>query len=127
MRPMKWRRGPGRGQIEDRRGQSGFGGFGTRSGGGFPLPLPRGGAGMGLGGLLCVGVIVLVLSLTGACSGGGFDIPGQALPAMPAGQGLTGTGQDAELADFVAFVVDDVQTPARGDSTAPGGAPATTA
>jgi predicted metalloprotease len=105
---MKWKRGPGRGQIEDRRGQSGFGGFGT-GGGGFPLPIPRGGAGLGLGGVVLVGVILLVLFLTGAFSGGGFDIPGQNLPAMPEGQGLTGAGQDAELADFVAFVVDDVQ------------------
>jgi predicted metalloprotease len=106
---VKWRRGPGRGQIEDRRGQSGLGGFGT-GGGGFPLPIPRGGAGLGLGGIVVIGVILLVLFLTGAFSGGGgFDIPGQNLPAMPEGQGLTGTGPDAELADFVAFVVDDVQ------------------
>src|SRR5439155_21877367 len=59
--------------------------------------------------LLIVGVIFLVLFLTGTFSGGGFDIPGQNLPAMPEGQGLSGTGPDAELADFVAFVVDDVQ------------------
>ena len=72
---------------------------------------------MGLGGLLLVGVIVLLLFLSGAFTGGsGFDIPGQNLPAMPGGgQGLTGTGQDAELADFVAFVVDDVQNAWRAD------------
>ena len=107
---MKWKRGPGRNEVEDRLGQSGFGGLGGgRAGGGFPIPIPRGGAGVGLGGLVLVGILVLVLFLSGSFSGGGFDIPGQNLPAMPEGQGLSGTGPDAELADFVAFVVDDVQ------------------
>ena len=109
---MKWKRGRGRSQIENRRGQGGagaFGGFGG-GGGGFPLPIPRG-AGLGLGGVVVIGILLLVLFLSGGLGGGGgFDIPGTNLPAMPEGPGLTGTGPDAELADFVAFVVDDVQT-----------------
>ena len=98
---MRWRRGQGRDQIEDRRGQggSGFGGLGT---GGFPLP--RVGAGAG-GGLLLV-ILVVVLFATGVLGGGGDNGPGSG----------GGTGQlsgapdpDASLVDFLGFVVDDVQ------------------
>ncbi|MBA3728255.1 MAG: zinc metallopeptidase [Actinobacteria bacterium] len=104
---MKWKRGSGRTQIEDRRGQAGgFGGFGSLggSGGGGGFPLPRGGAGMGLGGLVLLGVILFALFSTGALGGGGSSEspPGSALSGAPDAQ--------SELADFVAFVVNDIQT-----------------
>jgi predicted metalloprotease len=68
---MRWRRGTGGGQIEDRRGAS---------------PIALGGG--------------------GSASGGG---PLEGLPEMPAAQGQTGPDPDAELKDFVGFVVQDVQ------------------
>jgi predicted metalloprotease len=97
---MRWRRGRGRDQIEDRRGQGG--GLGGLGGGGFPLP--RVGTGIG-GGLLLV-IVVVVLLATGVLGGGSSGGSG----------GTTGVGRlpgapdaDADLVDFVGFVVDDVQ------------------
>jgi hypothetical protein len=80
---VKWRRGVGGGQIEDRRGASGFGG------GGIPI-------GVGGGG---IGVLILVLAialLTGNVPG----VTGGEQPSAP-------STDDQE--QFVAFVVDDVQ------------------
>jgi uncharacterized protein len=94
---MRWRRGAGGGQIDDRRRMGGFGGRG--------LGLPIGG---GLGGIGVV-VALLVILLGG---GGGFS-PGSSLdpfPTMPAAEGdPLEERQGDELAQFVAFVVDDVQ------------------
>ncbi|HYP54732.1 MAG TPA: neutral zinc metallopeptidase [Solirubrobacterales bacterium] len=108
---MRWKRGVGGGQIEDRRGMGGggfgggFGGLG-RGGGGFGR---RGGAlGGGLGGIGLI-VVLLVMFLGG---GGGFS-PGAGLDQigpMPAAQGdPLEQRQGDDLAQFVAFVVDDVQ------------------
>jgi predicted metalloprotease len=102
---MRWKRGRGRDQIEDRRGQGGggFGGFGGR--GGFPLPR----VGTGIGGGVVLIIIVIVLLATGVLGGGGSGGTG--------GSGSTLGGRipgapdpDANLVDFVGFVVDDVQT-----------------
>jgi predicted metalloprotease len=105
---MKWRRGVGRGQIEDRRGRGGFG-----RGGGFPIGA-RGGIGGGLGLVL---VLVALLFGGGVVGGGGGgagideDPRLEPFPNMPAGDGglAAGADPDAELRDFVAFVVADVQ------------------
>jgi predicted metalloprotease len=99
---MRWKRGRGRDQIEDRRGQ-GTGGLGGLGGGGFSLPGL--GAGTGIGGGILLVVVIVVLLATGVLGGGGSGStsPGVArLPGAP--------DPDAELTDFVGFVVDDVQT-----------------
>lgn len=101
---MRWTRGRGRGEIEDRRGQPG-GGFG-----GFPLPIGRVGAGVGGAGIIGVIVVVLLIFVLGGGNGFGVNLP--SLPGMPAAQGgpLSGAPDpNDETADFVAFVVDDVQ------------------
>jgi uncharacterized protein len=77
---MRWKRGRGRGQIEDRRGSPGFPGIAV------------GGGGVGILGLL------VYLMMNGVLGGG----------AAPGG-GPTGPDPDAELVDFLGFVVDDVQ------------------
>lgn len=86
---MRWRRGTGGGQIEDRRGAS---------------PIALGGGAGGLG--LVVLLLFYLLGGGGSASGGG---PLEGLPEMPAAQGQTGPDPDAELKDFVGFVVQDVQ------------------
>jgi uncharacterized protein len=106
MNEMRWRRGRGGDQIEDRRGQGagGFGGFG-QGGGGFGLPIPGGGAGLG-GGLLVV-ILLVVLFASGVLGGSDSGSPGSGtgvagrLPGAP--------DPDADLVEFVGFVVDDVQ------------------
>ena len=101
---MRWRRSPGDSSgIEDRR----------RSGGGGMIP--GGKIGGGIGGAGIVGVIVaLLVVFLGGGGGGGFEI-GPSLdpfqPAAPAAQDVVEGGPDpeADLRDFVAFVVSDVQ------------------
>ena len=86
---MRWRRGRGGDQIEDRRGAS-------------PVALGGGAGGLGL-------VVLLLFYLLGGGGGGGGGGPLDGFPEMPAAQGQTGPDPDAELKDFVGFVVDDVQ------------------
>ena len=102
---MRWKRTGPSTQIEDRRGRGGGGGFG------FPVGRAAGG-GFGL-----VGLILALLFGTNIVGGGGAGFDG--------GSGLDpfdqrtggGTGRaieaapdpDAQLADFVTFVVEDVQ------------------
>jgi predicted metalloprotease len=81
----------------------GAGGFGRL---GFP-------AGLGKAGLpvILVGLVAYLL-VTFLGGGGGFDVPGlDALPRAPVrGEGTpAGVDPDAELVDFVSFVLDDVQ------------------
>ena len=92
---MRWRRGRGRDEIEDRRGQ-GVGGLGG-GGGGFPIPV-----GGGIGGLL-VAVLLVVLFTTGVLGGGSGGSNGGS------GQLAGAPDPDAKLVDFIGFVVDDVQ------------------
>ena len=104
---MRWRRGVGRGQIEDRRGRRGFGG------GGFPIGA-RGGIGGGLGLVVLLLALVFGGGVVGGGGGGtGVDVdprldPFREMP--PAGGGIDPSADpDAKLRDFVGFVVDDVQ------------------
>lgn len=92
---MRWRRGKGRDQIEDRRGQ-GVGGLGSGRAG-FPIPV-----GGGIGGLL-VAVLLVVLFTTGVLGGGSGGSNGGS------GQLAGAPDPDAKLVDFIGFVVDDVQ------------------
>ncbi len=83
--------------IEDRRGQGGgFPGLG-RSGGGLGIPLPRGKG--GIGGIVILLIVLFVLYRSGAFGGGG---PASGLQGAP--------DPNDSLADFVGFVVEDVQT-----------------
>ncbi len=105
---MRWKRSGSSSQIDDRRGQGG-----GRGGGGFPL----GGGKMAGGGLGLIGLILAVLlggNLGGGGSGGGFDVdpglsPFGTAPRATDG-GLEGAPDpDAQLKEFVTFVVEDVQ------------------
>ena len=104
---MRWKRTGASSQVEDRRGQSGFGGGGM----GFP------GGKMAGGGLGIVGLIIALLLggnvLGGGGSGGGFGVdPGLDPFGGTSGQsnGLDGApSADDQTAEFVTFVVEDVQ------------------
>ncbi|MCB9788608.1 MAG: zinc metallopeptidase [Deltaproteobacteria bacterium] len=93
---MKWQRGGRSANLEDRRG-SRMGGRGMK---------------LGAGGTV-IGIIVLLVfgqDYLGVMSGGG-SIPGlQAGAGGPASGGApAGPDADAELVDFVSFVLDDIQ------------------
>ena len=95
---MRWTRGNRSEDLEDRRGQS-AGGGGLRMGGGI-----------GLGGA----VVLLVLSLVfgqnffALLDGGGDLAPGPGGGA-PTGPPRKGSPAEEQAADFMSFVLDDVQ------------------
>ena len=96
---MKWRRGKMSRDVIDRRG----------------APRVGGGAGMAIGGLGIPGLLILALVffLNGGFSGGGTDI-GSPFDDMQSGDTrgeapLEGPDPDRRLAQFVSFVLDDVQ------------------
>ena len=93
---MKWRRGTGAGQIEDRRG--------IGRAGGLPLPI-----GLGGGGIVGLVVVLLYLFLSGGGGGIGIDPGVEGLPQAPSAQGQTTSVPADEPAQFVAAVVADVQ------------------
>jgi predicted metalloprotease len=98
---VRWQRGRGAGQIEDRRGAAG--GLGR---------LGAGGGGIGL--LVLLAYLLLGGGLPSG-GGGGFGIDPQLDPfpqaSPPAGDGgVLGARSDDDAKEFVAFVVDDVQT-----------------
>jgi predicted metalloprotease len=110
---VRWKKVPGQGDIEDRRGQS-SGGLG---GGGLPIPMGVGGGGLGL-------IIVVVLALLfggnilGGGDGGGPLSPGgvdETVPSAPSGAAPGGknTGGSATTKDdaleFAKFVSNDTQ------------------
>ena len=108
---MRWRRGVGRGQIEDRRGRGGGFGGGGFGGGGFPIPIgARGGIGGGLGLVVLLLALVFGGGLMGGGGGTGVDVDPRLdpLPNMPAADGGIEAGDD-DLKEFVGFVVADVQ------------------
>ena len=111
---MRWKRVPGQGDIEDRRGQS-RGPFG--GGGGLPIPMGVGGGGLGL-------IVLVVLALLfggdvlGGGSGGGPLSPGgvdETVPSASPGTapGDKGAGGSAATKDdayeFAKFVSSDAQ------------------
>ena len=106
---MRWRRGRGRNQIEDRRGEGGVGGTLGRGAGGLGLPIPGGVGGVG-GGLVLL--VLVILFATGVLGGGG----GSGTPTNPGSDRVAGAPDpDADLVEFMGFVVDDVQTFWTGD------------
>jgi predicted metalloprotease len=97
---VRWKRSGPSSQIEDRRGQGGLGGF---SGGRV--------AGGGIG---IIGLILALVFGNGVLGGdgGGFDVDTGLGPfdAPATGRPLDGAPDpDAELKEFVTFVVEDVQ------------------
>lgn len=107
---MRWKKVPGQGDMEDRRGQS----SGPLGGGGIPLPIPMGKAGGGIG-LLVLVVLALLFggNVVGGGSGPGPLDPGavdQPAPPAPGGSDAQGKGtvQDGAF-EFAKFVSKDVQ------------------
>jgi uncharacterized protein len=112
---VRWKRVPGQGDIEDRRGQS-SGPFGG-GGGGLPIPMGVGGGGLGL-----IVIVVLALlfggNILGGGSGGGPLSPGgvdETVPSASPGMapGDKGAGGSAATKDdayeFAKFVSSDAQ------------------
>lgn len=98
---MRWTPGGISSDIEDRRGQSGGGGFGF-GGGGF------GGLHIGLGGILLLVIVSLVfkVNLLSLFTGAGAG-PATAPPSYT-GEADRTAGEQTEV-QFVSFVLDDVQ------------------
>jgi predicted metalloprotease len=108
---VKWKRGVGQDQIEDRRGQGGGGGGfgfpfptgrrGGTSGSGFPIPLPTGKG--GCGGV--IGLVVLAVVVFMTMRGG--------LPGFGGGSGLVPEGAPEpdpdDIGEFLGFIVNDIQ------------------
>jgi predicted metalloprotease len=86
---VKWRRGAGTDQVEDRRGMG--------------MGVPAVGGGLGIVGLL----VVLLVNVLGGGGTGGIDIP--ALGPVDSGQPGSTIPADDDAAQFAAFVIDDVQ------------------
>jgi uncharacterized protein len=96
---MRWTPGGTSGDIEDRRGEGGGGGF---------SPMGFGGRGLGLGGLLLLGLLSLIfktnlLPLAGIFGGGGTTAPASR-PADP-----RQNAAEEPTVKFVSFVLDDAQ------------------
>jgi predicted metalloprotease len=106
---VRWKKVPGQGDMEDRRGQGG----GPFGGGGLPFPIPMGkGGGLGL-----IILVVLALLFGGDIFGGGGgggplspDIDEPAPQAQPGEQPDTGeTAAKDETFEFAKFVSQDAQ------------------
>lgn len=102
---MRWKRIPGRGDMEDRRGQGG----GPFGGAGIPIPIPLGKGGGGLGLII---LVVLALLFGGNIFGGGGDGPlspgGGLTPAPEAAPGSQPQTAD-DAFEFAKFVSKDAQ------------------
>jgi predicted metalloprotease len=99
---VRWKRVQGRGDMEDRRGQGGFGG------GGLPIPMGKGAGGLGV-------ILALVLALVfggdiiGGDGSGGLSPSSGLQPAPPAEQGSTPEKGEDTLFEFTKFVSKDTQ------------------
>ncbi len=103
---MRWKRVPGQGDIEDRRGQSS-----GPIGGGLPIPMGVGGGGLGL-----IVLVVVALLFGGDILGGGGGGPlspggiDQTVPPASPGSGTSGSGAGKDDAlEFTKFVSSDAQ------------------
>jgi uncharacterized protein len=120
---VRWKPGKRSTNIEDRRSEGPASGGGL---GGLPINLPNfpigGGKGcLGIGGGTVGLVVLLAVALLGGGnifsggggSGGGFPVgPNVQLPGTPAAQGTPLPGApdpDAQLVDYMSFILDDVQ------------------
>jgi hypothetical protein len=98
---MRWQRGTSDEDIEDRRGESGGGGFGGfRGGGGLKL---------GLGGLIIIGLLSLIFRQNFFALLGNLPVDTGSTTSVPSGPPASMTPQEAERYEFVKFVVNDVQ------------------
>jgi predicted metalloprotease len=97
---MRWTRGGSRKNLEDRRGQSpvGMGGMGGMSVGR-----------MGLGGMVLLLVLSLVFGQDLLTGGGGGGVALNPPPGGAAGGPVTESAEEAELVEFVNFVLNDNQ------------------
>jgi uncharacterized protein len=109
---VKWTKGRGSDQIEDRRDGDSSGGLGGLGGGSFPIPIGKAGGGLGILGVL----IALAFTFFGGGGGsGGFNLPIDInqLPGVQGAPAGGGTAAHAPATDdetqFIAFVIDDVQ------------------
>jgi hypothetical protein len=97
---MRWQRGTSRENVEDRRGAGGGGFRGFPGGGGLRL---------GLGGLIIVGILSLVFKQNFFALLGDLPMDTSMTQSEPAGAPASTTAEEEELADFVTFVLNDVQ------------------
>jgi hypothetical protein len=97
---MRWQRGTSDQDIEDRRGETGGGGFRGFSGGGLKL---------GLGGLVIVGILSLVFKQNFFALLGDLPVDTGTTASVPAGPPAATTPEETERYEFVKFVVNDVQ------------------
>jgi predicted metalloprotease len=97
---MRWQRGTSDQDIEDRRGETGGGGFGGFSGGGLKL---------GLGGLIIVGILSLLFKQNFFALLGDLPADTGTTASVPAGPPAATTPEETERYEFVKFVVNDVQ------------------
>jgi predicted metalloprotease len=118
---MKWRPGKRSKDMEDRRSGGGGvggglpGGLPGGGGGGLPIPIGRGG---GIGSIILIVIIYLVFGRGLTCGNdGGTDIdtgdqlnPFPDVPAEEQGGAPKGPDAQAQTADFMSFVLDDVQS-----------------
>ena len=117
---MKWKRAS-RDYVEDRRGQTGGGGFGGGggySGGGIPIPIPTGRA----GGISGIGLVILIAFIALQMCGGGLG--GGSGPNSGGDPGGVGGAQapaasgslppEEEQVEFIKAVVEDVQDDLEG-------------
>jgi predicted metalloprotease len=100
---VRWKNVPGRGDVEDRRGQGG----GPFGGGGFPIPIGKGGGGIGLLVLLAL-ALLFGGNIIGGGSGSGPLDPGGFQPAPETVPGTQTTGND-DVFEFTKFVAKDTQ------------------
>jgi hypothetical protein len=106
---MLWDRGYRSPNIEDRRSSSPFG-FGGGRGGGLPLGALFAVAGrFGIKGILIALLLVGVMTYGGICGGGGLSGLGGGAPGPSATSQQERAPANDEMANFVGFVLDDVQ------------------